>query len=155
VTAAAGGAGRGTGDPRILVFSTQNVSDPGVDLAGSAHLDYPTKVRVISLPCSSGINPLWVLHALESGFDGVFVAADGGDCSKIANCTERTGKVVAQAQELLRGAGFNPARIKMAAICSVCSESFVSHMRKFTEQLAALPARAAPAPSGPAIAVEA
>ncbi len=134
--------------PRILVFSTNNVSDPGIDLAGSSHMDYPAGVRVIALPCSSGVNPAWVLHALETGFDGVFVAADGGDCSKIANCNERTGKVVARAQELARAAGFETSRIKMAGICSVCAEPFVNHMRKFALELAKLPPRAEPVPRG-------
>jgi F420-non-reducing hydrogenase iron-sulfur subunit len=29
----------------------------------------------------------------------------------------------------------DPARLKMAAICSVCSESFVKHMKGFNEML--------------------
>lgn len=142
---------RGSSGIRILVFSTNNVSDPGVDLAGSSHMEYPTGVRVIPVPCSSGIHPDWIVHAFRSGFDGVFVAADGGDCSKIANCNERTGKVVARAQELARGAGFDPARIKMAGICSVCSEPFVTHMRRFAKEIESLNAKAAA--SGPANAV--
>ena len=125
--------------PRILVFSTHNVSDPGIDLAGSAHVDYPVGVRVIALPCSSGLDPRWVVHAFEVGFDGVFVAADGTDCSKIADCPARTGKIVARAQELLRDAGYEPARVKMAAVCSVCAEPFAAHMRKFAAELAKLP----------------
>lgn len=132
--------------PRILVFSTNNVSDPGIDLAGSSHLDYPVGVRVIALPCSSGINPSWVLHAFEAGFDGVFIAADGGDCSKIADCTLRTGAIVRRAQEMMRSRGIDPARIKMAGLCSVCSEPFVHHMRKFAEELGKLGTPAA-APS--------
>ena len=140
---APGPSGR-AGGPRILVFTTQNVSDPGVDLAGSAHLDYPTGVRVISVPCSSGINPRWILHAIESGFDGVFIAADGGDCSKISNCTERTGKIVTRAQELLTAAGRSPSQVKMAGLCSVCSEPFVAHMRKFAQELGARPPTATP-----------
>lgn len=136
--------------PRILVLSTNNVSDLGIDLAGSAHLEYPTSVRVLSVPCSSGINPRWILHALEVGFDGVFVAADGGDCSKIANCTERTSKIVARAQELARTSGFDPGRIKMAGLCSVCAEPFVTHMTRFAKELASRAPRelgAAPRPA--------
>jgi coenzyme F420-reducing hydrogenase delta subunit len=135
-----------TPGPKILVFTTNNVSDPGVDLAGSAHMEYPTTVRVIAVPCSSGIHPAWILRAFERGFDGVFIAADGGDCSKIPNCTERTGKIVATAQSQMRAAGFEPARLKMAAICSVCSEPFVSHMRKFGADLAKLPGPTHPSP---------
>ena len=122
-------------DPKILAFSTVNISDPGIDLAGSSHMDYPTSVRVISVPCSSGINPNWVLHALKTGFDGVFIAADGTDCAYLSDCTSKTGDVVQQTQELLQKSGIDPARLKMAAICSVCAESFVSHMEKFHRDL--------------------
>lgn len=117
--------------PRILAFSTNNISDPGIDLAGSAHMSYTPSVVVLPVPCSSGIKPSWVLHALDAGFDGVFIAADGTDCAYIQDCTDRTGNVVARAQELIQEKGHDARRLKMAAICSVCAESFVSHVEKF------------------------
>jgi len=133
-------AGTGKGD-MILVFSTHNISDPGIDLAGSSHMDYPPTVRVIPIPCSSGIHPGWVLHALQAGFGGVFIAADGTDCAYLPDCTARTAKVVEQAQKLAEEHGLNPGRVKMAAICSVCAESFVSHMEKFSKELSAMDRR--------------
>jgi len=124
--------------PKILVFSTNNISDPGIDLAGSSHMDYPTSVRVISLPCSSGINPEWIIHALQAGFDGVFIAADGSDCAYLTDCTERTAAIAQKAQDLLNQHGIDPRRLRMAAVCSVCAESFVSHMEKFYKALTEL-----------------
>jgi len=135
--------------PRILVFTTNAVSDPGVDLAGSAHLDYPVSVRVLAVPCSAGINPDWIVHAFRRGFDGVFIAADGGDCSKVADCTARTSTLVQVAQERMRAEGVAPGRLKMAAICSVCSEPFTTHMRKFSKELEQLGV-GGPAPPPPA-----
>ena len=120
---------------RILVFSTNNISDPGIDLCGSNHMDYPLGVSVIPVPCSSGIDPRWIVFALKEGFDGVFVAADGTDCSYLHDCTTRTGRVVREAQELAKEEGLDPRRIKMAAICSVCAEAFQNHMRKFDQAL--------------------
>jgi len=128
--------------PRVLVFSTNAISDMGIDLAGSAHLEYSPTVEVIALPCSAGINPAWVVHALEGGFDGVFVAADGPECAYLSDCTERTGRIVEQSQARLREKGLDPSRVKMAAICSVCSEPFVHHMKQFGKSLAGLPAAA-------------
>jgi F420-non-reducing hydrogenase iron-sulfur subunit len=119
----------------ILVFSTNNISDPGIDLAGSAHLDYPTSVQILSLPCSSGVSPTWVLQALTSGFDGVLIAADGDDCGYISNCTERTGEAVHSAHELLQANGIEKSRLRMAAVCSVCSQAFVSLISKFSKDL--------------------
>ena len=124
--------------PKILVFSTNNISDPGIDLAGSQHMSYPPSVKVISVPCSGGINPGWIVYALEAGFDGVFIAADGGDCALLPDCTSRTAGIAGKAQGMLKERGQDPRRVKMAAICSVCSEPFVSHMRQFGEALSKL-----------------
>lgn len=126
-------------EPKILVFSTNTISDPGIDLAGASHLDYPTGVLVLAVPCSSGIDPRWILYALkEACFDGVFIAADGEDCPYLSDCTRRTAEVVRKAQELLEDHGIDPRRLKMAAICSVCSEAFVNHVKKFSEALKGL-----------------
>ena len=124
--------------PKILVFSTEKISDPAIDMAGLLKLHYPPTVYTISVPCSSAIKPKWILHALEQGFDGVFIAADGTDCAYVADCTTRTGVIVSKAQELLEQHGKDPSRLKMAAICSVCAESFVSHMEKFHKALSEL-----------------
>ncbi len=121
---------------KILVFSTSAISDLGIDLAGSAHMHYSTSVQVIPLPCSSGIKPAWIVHALERGYDGVFIAACGGDCAYLSDCTSRTSALLAKAQEMLRERNISPKRLKMAGICSVCADSFVSHMKKFDEELA-------------------
>ena len=121
--------------PKILVFSTDNVSDPGIDLAGRNKMHYPAKVFVVTIPCSSAIKPRWICHAIEHGFDGVFIAADGSDCSYVPDCTARTAATVTAAQGLLREKTLDPARVKMAALCSVCAESFQKHMKNFNEAL--------------------
>ena len=121
--------------PKILVFSTNKISDPGIDLAGLLKMHYPSTVCVINLPCSSAIKPQWVLYAIKKGFDGVFIAADGTDCSYLSDCTDKTAKITMEAQELLSKEGIEPERLKMAAICSVCSEAFVNHMKVFYDSL--------------------
>jgi coenzyme F420-reducing hydrogenase delta subunit len=129
--------------PRILVFSTNNISDPGIDLAGSSHMHYSPGVNVIGLPCASGIRPSWILHALESGFDGVFVASDGDECAYLHDCAKRSSKIVSDAQALMRERGIDAQRLRMAAICSVCSEPFTKYVHGFSAALVDL---------GPAVA---
>jgi F420-non-reducing hydrogenase iron-sulfur subunit len=124
--------------PTILVFSTNTISDPGIDLAGSSHMHYPPSVTTISLPCTSGIKPGWILHALESGFDGVFVASDGDECAYLPDCSARSARIVSEAQALLAEHGYEAGRLRMAAICSVCAAPFTKHVRDFYEALAAL-----------------
>ena len=124
--------------PRILVFSTHNISDPGIDLAGTSHMHYSPGVRVIGLPCTSGIRPSWIVRALETGFDGVFVASDGDECAYLSDCAERSSKIGSTAQARLRELAIDPGRMRMAAICSVCAEPFTRHMVQFAEALRAL-----------------
>ncbi|HNV82521.1 MAG: hydrogenase iron-sulfur subunit [Tenuifilaceae bacterium] len=124
--------------PKILVFSTDIISDPGIDQAGLLKLHYSPSVYTISLPCSSGIKPRWIMRAFEKGFDGVFIAADGHECSYSPKCSEYTNKIIEQTQEMMREKNINPKRIRMAALCSVCAESFVSHMGNFSKILAEL-----------------
>ncbi len=132
---------KGADRKKILVFSTNAISDLGIDMAGSSHMHYSTSVQVIRLPCSSGIKPGWIVHALERGYDGVFIAACGGDCAYLSDCTSRTSALLGKAQEMLRERDISPKRLKMAGICSVCADSFVSHMKKFEEELAVHDAR--------------
>jgi len=126
---------------KILVFSSSAISDLGIDMAGSAHMYYSPSVQVIPLPCSSGIKPAWIAHALEEGYDGVFIAACGGDCAYLPDCSSRTSTLLAKAQDMLKERNISPKRVKMAGICSVCADSFVSHMRKFEEELASYDSR--------------
>jgi F420-non-reducing hydrogenase iron-sulfur subunit len=124
--------------PSILVFSTDNISDPGIDLAGGSHLHYNPGVRVMALPCTSLIKPAWILHAIQCGFDGVFIASDGDECAYLPDCGERASHNMGRAQEMLKAAGYSPQRVRMAAICSVCAEPFAKHVTQISASLAEL-----------------
>ncbi len=124
--------------PKILVFSTDKISDPGIDQAGLRKIHYSPAVYVISTPCSSGIKPRWILHAFEQGFDGVFIAADGHECSYSPKCAEHTNKIITDSQTIMKEKNISPKRIRMAAICSVCAEPFAGHMDNFSKILTEL-----------------
>jgi F420-non-reducing hydrogenase iron-sulfur subunit len=119
--------------PRVLVISTNMISDPGIDFAGLGHIDYPVSSRIIRFPCSSMIRPEFIIHAFRSGFDAVFVAADGGDCPYLRDCPERTAKRIQRAYELMKENGIEQSRLRMAGICSVCSDAFARGVRGITE----------------------
>lgn len=124
--------------PKILVFSTDKISDPGIDQAGLRKIHYSPSVYVISMPCSSGIKPKWIMHAFEKGFDGVFIAADGHECSYSPKCSDHTNTIILESQVMMKAKNISPKRIRMAAICSVCAEPFSNHMDNFSRILAEL-----------------
>ncbi len=124
--------------PKILVFSTEKISDLAIDMAGLLKMYYPATTYTIALPCSSGVKPQWILHAFKKGFDGVFIAADGTDCPYSEKCTKWTGDIVRRTHLMMKEENILPSRLKMAAICSVCSEAFVKHIKTFYSELSNL-----------------
>ena len=48
---------------------------------GRSRLVYPADVKIIRVPCSCRVNPMFILHAFEKGADGVILCGcHPGDC---------------------------------------------------------------------------
>jgi len=67
--------------PRIVAYVCNWCTYAGADLAGTSRLRYPPNVRIIKLPCTGRIDPLFILKAFEGGADAVLVSGcHPGDC---------------------------------------------------------------------------
>ena len=67
--------------PLIVAFCCNWCSYAGADLAGSSRLSYPANVKIIRVPCSCRVNPLFILRAFQRGADGVIMCGcHPGDC---------------------------------------------------------------------------
>lgn len=67
--------------PKIVAFCCNWCSYAGADLAGSSRLGYPAEVKIIRVPCSCRVNPMFILRAFEKGADGVILCGcHPGDC---------------------------------------------------------------------------
>ena len=68
-------------EPRIVAFVCNWCTYAGADLAGTSRLQYAPNVRIVKLPCTGRIDPLFVLKAFEGGADAVLVSGcHPGDC---------------------------------------------------------------------------
>jgi len=71
----------GAFEPRIVAFVCNWCTYAGADLAGTSRLQYAPNVRIVKLPCTGRIDPLFVLKAFEGGADAVLVSGcHPGDC---------------------------------------------------------------------------
>ncbi len=106
---------RGAGwEPRIVAFLCNWCSYAGADLAGVSRIQYPPNVRVIRVPCSGRINPLFIVKALQSGMDGVLVSGcHPGDCHYISGNLYARRKF-ALMKSLLEYVGIEPERVHFA-----------------------------------------
>jgi len=68
-------------EPKIVAFVCRWCTYAGADLAGTSRTKYEPNVRVIRLPCTGRISPLFLMKAFERGADGVLVSGcHPGDC---------------------------------------------------------------------------
>jgi F420-non-reducing hydrogenase iron-sulfur subunit len=68
-------------EPKIVSFLCNWCSYAGADLAGTSRIQYPQNVRIIRVPCSGRVDPLFVVKAFLDGADGVMVlGCHPGDC---------------------------------------------------------------------------
>jgi len=65
----------------VVAFCCNWCSYAGADLAGTSRLAYPALVKIIKIPCSCRVDPLFILRAFQKGADGVIVCGcHPGDC---------------------------------------------------------------------------
>ena len=64
-----------TGDGvKIVAFLCNWCSYAGADAAGTSRLRQPENLRIIRVPCSGRVNPLFIIKAFNLGADGVLVS---------------------------------------------------------------------------------
>ena len=70
-----------TYEPKIVAFCCNWCSYAGADGAGTARKNYPANIKIIKVPCSCRVNPLFILRAFARGADGVILCGcHPGDC---------------------------------------------------------------------------
>lgn len=100
--------------PKIVAFVCNWCTYTGADLAGTSRIKMDPSVRIIRLPCSSRINPLFIIKALSSGADGVIISGcHTGDCHYTSG-NFHARRRFAILHDLLNFMGFEEERVTFA-----------------------------------------
>jgi len=120
-------------EPRIAAFLCNWCSYAGADLAGISRIQYPPNVRVIRVPCSGRINPLFIVKALQSGMDGVLVSGcHPGDCHYISGNLYARRKF-ALMKSLLEYVGIEPDRVHFSWVSAAEGVRFAELLHTVVE----------------------
>jgi F420-non-reducing hydrogenase iron-sulfur subunit len=113
-------------EPKIVAFLCNWCSYAGADLAGVSRMQYPPNVRVIRVPCSGRINPLYLVKALQNGVDGVLVSGcHPGDCHYISgNLVAR--RKFALFKDFITYLGIEPQRVQFSWVSASEGAQFAS-----------------------------
>ena len=122
-------------EPKILGFLCRWCSYAGADLAGTSRKKYPANIRIIKVPCSGRVDPLFILKALRLGYDGVLVSGcHPGDCHYQTG-NYRARRRMAIIKNFLEYMGIDPSRVQLSWCSASEGDKFAGVVTDVTEQL--------------------
>ncbi|MBI5779341.1 MAG: hydrogenase iron-sulfur subunit [Planctomycetes bacterium] len=125
-------------EPKIIAFLCNWCSYAGADLAGTSRLKYAPNIRVIKVPCTGRLDPLFLMKAFEVGADGILVSGCHPN-----DCHYRSGNFLARRRwmvfkDMLEYAGIEPGRIHFSWVSAAEGARFVEVVNKVTDAVKAL-----------------
>ncbi len=124
-----------TWEPKIVAFLCNWCSYAGADLAGVSRLQYGPNIRIIRVPCSGRINPLYIVKALQNGADGVLVSGcHPGDCHYISGNLIAKRKF-ALLKRFLTYLGVEPERVQFSWVSASEGGRFASLINKVIDDV--------------------
>ena len=125
--------------PKIIAFCCNWCSYSGADLAGTNRLSYPPAgVRIIRVPCSGRIDPMFVLRAFQRGADGVILCGcHPGDCHYMTG-NYHTRRRMTLLFSMLDYLGIEKERTRVEWVSAAEGQRFVDVMDSFVEEITKL-----------------
>jgi len=124
-----------TFEPKIIAFVCTYCTYAGADLAGTSRLKYAPNVRIIRLPCTGRISPMFLLKALQKGADGILVSGcHPGDCH-FTHGNFHARRRWAMFRALLNFVGVPQERIWFSWISAAEGGKFADTINKLTEEI--------------------
>jgi coenzyme F420-reducing hydrogenase delta subunit len=119
---------------KILILATISGGYAGADAVGQLHTDYPSNTYILPVLCPSMFPPKFYLDSFEKGVDGIIVMYSGTD-SPYKGGPERAAQLINQTYPMMKDRGIDTRRLKLAAICTVCTKPFLKEVKAMDELL--------------------
>jgi F420-non-reducing hydrogenase iron-sulfur subunit len=124
--------------PKLVGFLCNWCSFAGADMAGTSRLSYPPAIRILRVPCTGRVDPLFVAKAFQQGADGVFVAGcHPGDCH-YAEGNYHLRRRFALLLEFIHFLGISKDRFRLEWVSASEGKKFAKVVSEFTAQVVAL-----------------
>jgi F420-non-reducing hydrogenase iron-sulfur subunit len=113
--------------PKILILATMTCAYPAADAAGQAHLHYAPNTYVLRVPSPVVFPEEFYYRCFEKGIGGILVMSCGHECPYL----DAFEKLVARIDRVkmgLKERGIDPDRLRLSAICTVCTKPFLKEI---------------------------
>ena len=121
--------------PKVIGFLCNWCSYAGADVAGTSRMDYPHNIRIIRIPCSGRVDPLFVLKCFQRGADGVLISGcHPGDCH-YTDGNYHARRRFALLREFLDYLGIAKERLRVEWVSASEGQRFAELVSDFTAEL--------------------
>jgi coenzyme F420-reducing hydrogenase delta subunit len=120
---------------KILILATLSGGYAGADSVGQLHASYAPNTYILPVVCPAMFPEDFYLHAFERGMDAILVMYSGTDCPYKGGA-ERTAQLINKVYPLMTERGINTRRLRLVAICTVCTSAFMREISQMNQALA-------------------
>ncbi len=132
------GQSDGEWTPKIVAFCCNWCSYAGADLAGNNRANYPAEIKIIRVPCSGRVNPLFILRAFQKGADGVILCGcHPGDCHYMTG-NYYTRRRMGLLFSMLDYIGVEKGRVRVDWVSASEGAKFAATMNEFADHIRSL-----------------
>jgi coenzyme F420-reducing hydrogenase delta subunit len=122
-------------DMKILILATLSGGHAGADSVGQLHASYAPNTYILPVVCPAMFPEGFYLHVFERGIDAILVMYSGTDCPYKGGA-ERTAQIINKVYPLMTKRGINTRRLRLVAICTVCTSAFMREITQMNQTLA-------------------
>jgi F420-non-reducing hydrogenase iron-sulfur subunit len=119
---------------RILILASLSGGYAGADSVGQIHANYPSNTYIFPVLSPCMFPEEFYLRAFERGVDGVIIMFSGTD-SPYKGDSERTAGIVNRVYTKMKERGMDTRRLRLVAICTVCTAPFLREVNQMNELL--------------------
>ena len=119
---------------KLLILATLTCAYPGADNVGQIHAEYPTNTYIIRVPAPVIFPEIFYLQCFEKGIGGIIIMSCGHECP-YEGAYDTLAKRISKVHGMMKEKGLDIHRLKLCAICTVCSRAFLKEVNQMQEIL--------------------
>ncbi len=121
-------------------MATEACAYPGADNVGQIHAEYPTNTYILRVPDPVVFPDNFYLRCFEKGIAGILVMSCGHECP-YPGAYDALAAQIAEVHQQMRDRKLDTGRLRLCAICTVCSKAFLKEVHQMQEKFTQPPAQ--------------
>ncbi len=117
---------------KILILATESCAYPGADAVGQGHQSSPANTYILRVKDPVLFPEKFYLDCFDKGIAGIIIMSCGVE-SPYPGSYEALARRIDLVYPLMKERGLDIRRLRLTAICTVCTRAFVNEVRQMND----------------------